>query len=67
MPAVELNIIRVTKAGQHLAEEPEEACPSTKNTWVHWAWVNPVLGVSPDIKPWYNLLEFGRRINKPTL
>ena len=40
-----ITIIRVAEAGRHLVEEPEETHPSTKGTWVFWAWVNYLLGI----------------------
>jgi hypothetical protein len=45
-----ITTIRVAEAGKHLAEEPEEACASTKDTWVLCVQVNSLIGVSPDIK-----------------
>jgi len=59
--------IRVAEAGRHLAEEAHEAQASTKGTWVLWTWVNSLIGVSPNIKSWYKLLDFWRRIKYPNL
>jgi hypothetical protein len=61
-----ITTIRFAEVGRHLAEEPEEECPSTKGTWIIWAWVRSLIGVTADIKSWYKLLDFGRRVKYPT-
>jgi hypothetical protein len=59
--------IRFAEAGKNLAEEPEKSCPSTMSTWILWVRVKSLIGVSPDIKSWYNFFDFGCRIKYPTL